>query len=210
MPDADVQIVMQGVSNLPADRFINTLHFSEAGAGSWSSLADNLIIELKTAWAPLGVYIPSTVVSRTFQIKVYNPDDAEPRQPRGSNPGNGGTTGTLVGSGAETALPTEVALCLSYYGVSNTKRNRGRIFIGPLTVAGSNTNSRPVAALQTALLDLADRLSDIGTEQVDWQIVSRVAGTRQRIQQVWVDNAFDTQRRRGLQPTARVTRAVSG
>ncbi len=210
MPDADVQIVMQGVSNLPADRFINTLHFSESGVGSWGSFADILISGLKTAWAPLGVYIPASVVSRTFQIKVYNPEDPLPRQPRGANSDNGGTTGTLVGSGTETALPTEVALCLSYYGVSNTKRNRGRIYVGPLTVAGSNNNSRPVAALQTALLDLADRLSSVGTTLVDWQIVSRASNTRQRIQQVWVDNAFDTQRRRGLAPTARVTRAVSG
>jgi len=207
MPDADVQMVMQGVSLLPEDRFINTLHFSESGVGSFDSFASVLAVDLKSAWDPLGGIYPTEQVIRPYQILIYNPDDPKPRKPWVDSTG-AVPTGTLS-SGSSGSLPTEVALCLSYYGISNTKRNRGRIFIGPVQ-AGWNDSSRPLVQLRTALLDLADRLSDVGTQSVDWQIVSRVAGTRQRIQEVWVDNAWDTQRRRGIAPTARSTRAVSG
>jgi len=208
MADADVQIVLQNQSNLPRDRFINTLAFSASGVGTFGSFAAILAADLATAWAPLGVIYPTNIVKRLFEIRIYNPDDAKPRPPW-KNGAGAIPTGTLVAASQADGLPTEVALCLSYYGVSNTKRNRGRMYIGPLH-PGFMASTRPTADLQTHLLDLATRLSAIGGSDVDWQIHSRVANTRQRIQKVWVDNAWDTQRRRGLDSTGRVTRDVTG
>lgn len=209
MPDIDAQVIIQGVSNLPRDRFINTLHFSEAAPVSWDTFADGLGPDLVGVWAGFSAsgpefhIYPSQVCNRAFEVRLYNPDDAPPRTPKIF-------TGTLATVAASTALPTEVALCLSYRTDKNAPSKRGRIYLGPFSIVSLATNNRPTTATMNAILDLADDLSDLGAETVDWQLYSPKLDTRRRIEFAWVDNEFDTQRRRGIRSTARVQRAVTG
>lgn len=200
MPDADIQVVFQDSSNLSKDRYVNTLHFSSSTAESWSSFVAGIADDIAGAYSPLAVYMSNTVISR-FEVRCYNPDDPKPRQPY-----------TYVGAlptRGSSASPSEVALCLSYYADRNLPRQRGRIYFGPISGVHISA-ARPSTELQDALCDFAEAMSGIGGLNVDWQHVSTVTGERKRITNVWVDNAWDTQRRRGLSPTSRMTRAVSG
>lgn len=205
MPDYDVMVVLQHPNNLAADRYINTLHFSKSGLDDWASTADTVgdgVVDAYEQFLAGGSSpFPTALVNRDFEVRVYNPDDPEPRQPVVR-------TGTLPG-GLANPMASEVACCLSFYGERNLPRQRGRIFIGPIDQA-FNSAGRPSTVLVDAMLDLADDLSGVGDALYDWQVVSRTAQTRERVQHVWVDNAWDTQRRRGLPPTSRATRDVSG
>lgn len=208
MPDFDVQVIIKGISGLPRDRFINTLHFSQSGVAPWQPLADTIGAELIAVWqgfaaeATNWAIYTADVCQRAFEVRIYNPDDSEPRPPHIY-------TGNLPASPSQ-SLPTEVALCLSYRTDQNVPRKRGRIYLGPLGTVVNGTAQRPTAAAQAKLLALGQSLSDIGDVQMDWQLMSRSRNARERIEYLWVDNEFDTQRRRGIRATARVTASTSG
>jgi hypothetical protein len=216
MPDIDMHLILHGVSNLPEDRFINTLHFSVAGIGPWETAADVIAQEVLAAYAALPAGFFSAGIQFTATAKLYNPEDSEPRPPRtayATGMGPGGTSGPYEKSMpvGNSRLPSEVALCLSYYTDQNIKRKRGRIYLGPLnTTMLDSSTGRPSQTAMNGALALATRLSDVGTEFYDWQLVSRVNDTRTRIEHAWVDDAFDTQRRRGIAASTRVTANVSG
>lgn len=99
-------------------------------------------------------------------------------------------------------------------------RRRGRIFEGPFgtDAIAVGTPGRPHANLIAALVDYGDRLADIGTQgfafglDLRWVVKSGAyvgaAVTTHDVSSVWVDNEWDTQRRRGIRATARTTIAV--
>jgi hypothetical protein len=70
---------------------------------------------------------------------------------------------------------------------------------------------RPTGAIRTALLELATRLGDVGGGDIDWCVYSptqfAISGSLgpsfEPVKHVWVDDAWDTQRSRGLEPTMR-------
>jgi hypothetical protein len=205
MPDATVQVVIQGISLLPEDRFVNTLHFSEAAPLSWEVFADSIGPDIVAAWVALSggsLFYPNTIAQRAFTVRIYNPDDPEPRQARIYS----GALATNSGA----VLPTECAVVLSYYSTLNTARRRGRIYVGPCTSGTTDGTSHVTLAVRTKLLDLATALADVGPDTVDWQTFSRVENLRRRVTNAWVDDAWDTQRRRGIDATTRSTREVQG
>lgn len=107
-------------------------------------------------------------------------------------------------------LPMEVALCVSYYASLATTvaraRRRGRIYISGWTEVVNNAG-RPATANITALLDAyTDYVQAVpGIGSFDAGIWSRANGLVYAVDTVWVDNEWDTQRRRGGKPTARQT-----
>jgi hypothetical protein len=139
--------------------------------------------------------------------------------------------GAVVGSTG--ALPEEVAVVLTTRGAAwaaapveaadagdpgaavdrPRQRRSGRVFIGPLhhgAVAAVANIARPSAGLQSTLLDAAEGLrDDLDALGIDWAVWSRVDAALNSITDVQVDDAFDTQRRRGAAPVGRQTRNVS-
>jgi hypothetical protein len=108
-------------------------------------------------------------------------------------------------------MPPEVAICLSYQaakisGVPQARR-RGRVFIGPLNTSAMGTDGRPATAFINALVGAADALKDpAGAPDWDWSTWSSFDPTVSTvIDNGWVDNEFDTQRRRGRKYTTRTT-----
>lgn len=96
------------------------------------------------------------------------------------------------------------------------QRGTGRIYVGPLTVlAGDNDLlgsgiSRPIAAFTTALRDAANRLRDeLAVNGHQWCIWSRQAGVFTPVHTVQTDDAWDTQRRRGHDPSVRTSLVVA-
>lgn len=107
----------------------------------------------------------------------------------------------------EPSGPREVALCLSYYAGANTRRKRGRMYIGPWNYGA--LSRRPLVASQNALRDLALDLGNLGGVNVDWVQYSPTNNSSTPVSNFWIDNEWDTMRSRGLLGTSRVSGTVS-
>lgn len=120
--------------------------------------------------------------------------------------------------GTNTPMPEEVAMCLSFHSAydqvaefgSHTRpraRDRGRVFVGPLTVLAMGLDagtgqSRPAGIIPVTIAQAATRLCD-PTSTALWSVWSRKNAALTSVVGGWVDNAWDTQRRRGYKPTSR-------
>jgi len=112
-------------------------------------------------------------------------------------------------------LPTEVAVCLSVHGVFESgqpkARRRGRVYLGPLGVGTLNDAGGGKTAVEpTFLTDMLDAyeaawagLTTAGLSHAVWSSADNEAYP---VVEAWMDNAFDTQRRRGIIATSRETR----
>lgn len=164
-------------------------------------------------------------------LDVYDLTGHEDGSPHGSPVYS--TAQTLVAPLAGTPLPEEVACCLTLRasawssqpverpdadippdGAVDRPRQRrtGRLYIGPLVSAAIDASSgRPRVhsnlsfVLRKAALDLQADMNALGH---NWSVWSRKEETLRNVQDVQVDNAFDTQRRRGPRSTLRDTQAV--
>jgi hypothetical protein len=185
-------------SQLPRDRMTNVLHFDTedpVGAPDHAALATDLLAIYDQHLAPLTGFTG-------WECRVYDKADDKPRQPKA-------TVTRPQRTGPAAPAPYEVALCLSFYSERNIPRRRGRIYLGPLT-AGNANSERPSAGLLTLALDMATAFSALGGANVTWQVYSPTTDDTMPVTNAWCDDAWDTQRRRGLKPASRQTRAVSG
>lgn len=126
---------------------------------------------------------------------------------------------TLLPAASGSNLPAEVAICLSYnatYGGTvefgpHTRpraRLRGRVFIGPLLqlAMATDTTTRRNEVAAAAMTDISKAGAALKAS-VDpiWSTWSRKAGVSLPVAGGWVDDAFDTQRRRGEAAVTRTT-----
>lgn len=202
------QVAMAGLSGLPEDVYINNFVFRNNDVALMpGNIADNIkdaLTEFYTAAATVGTTSVALTRyltphrSQTVNINIYNLGEPPPRQPTKRS-----FTAPLSPVGS-VGMPEEVAACLSYYAGRPLPRFRGRIYLGPLhpdaaqIVTGKvrlNTN------FQQLLGVLAARL--MGKQLVTWVLLSPTRAAVTPITGGWADDAFDTQRRRGLAPTGR-------
>lgn len=122
---------------------------------------------------------------------------------------NAGTVWTV-------STPREIALVLSYAGEHRgNRRQRGRIYLMPALRAANTLNAlRPSIAVQQWALDFYTESNqsfpDLGG--VDWKfgIWSHVAQEFTQSKQAWVNDEWDTQRRRGLREASRLSASREG
>lgn len=207
MPIVRAQVIFQGGTGIPEDRFINTWHFDAATYnGTLTDSIEQKLTNFYTAvntpqTVPVGYYL-SEFVSRNVEIRMYNLDDPEPRVP---------TFGGFVLAAAPAGenLPEEVAVVVSLEAPPPITRNRrGRLYIGPLnanclTDATGATPTRPNADMRNVLAAAATRVLNENVEPGGWVIWSPTTGTSAPVASGFIDNAFDTQRRRGPDATTR-------
>lgn len=135
---------------------------------------------------------------------------------------------TMGASGTGNPLPAEVSLALSFHGdltnvpetapnpdgpvpptIRPAARRRGRIYIGPLmAIAGTTGASNdlvPTSAAKNTWSAVGAHLIDNVPSGFVWDIVSKAGGEVHVVTGGYVDDAFDTQRRRGSAPTSRLT-----
>lgn len=124
-------------------------------------------------------------------------------------------------SGTVSAMPSEVAAVLSYHGAYGTlpevgpnkirpkQRKRGRVFIGPLTNTACeiSANSRVVVAspFRAILIAAATAMMSAGNNDAQWAQWSRANRSFSPVVGGHVDDALDTQRRRGEEAILRST-----
>ena len=215
MAIARVQVTMERDSLIPADRIVNTLHYAQYLGGvqvadfltptEAQALATNFLAE----WTPWMASLLGSSLTGAVNVKVYDAGDPEPRVPLGE-------AEDLSNTVSATCLPNELAVCLSFSGeeVSGTAqaRRRGRIFLGPLpTTAMDSATVGDVgvaATYRSNAISLGQAIATVdGTSGTTFAlgVLSRrrmadgetLHDAFTRATRLWVDNAFDVQRKRG-------------
>ena len=208
------QVTFQHDSGLPEDVTMNTFHFLTS-SGDQVPIAQAIRDEIHDFYKVANPGT-TTVLSSLFSsdlsglwgVKFYDLSDPTPRQPIYEFDFSSFVPGS-------SALPEEVALCLSFQGAAvsgaNQARRRGRLYIGPffntatvITSSGdpnvaSNGLAQTMQSCGAFLLAASEAAADWS-----WAVYSPTNGSAVAVDNGWVDNAWDTQRRRGKAPSSRI------
>lgn len=208
-----VQVRFRSASGIPADDIVNTWSFVGAGASDAANALeatqrlDAFYSDVQAGGNAVITYYPEDVLSGIVEMKVYDITDPEPRAPIFE-----GSVDHSTELGTGNAIPEEVAVCLSFAAdpVSGQpmRRRRGRVYLGPFTTSSLDvdaTTGRPIPNpnMVTTIALAAEGLLAANDAGMSWAVWSRAAGALYAVTNGWIDNAFDTQRRRGADATAR-------
>nr|CRY96730.1 hypothetical protein [uncultured prokaryote] len=199
-----VQASFPASTSLAADVITNTWHLNSAISPDYDNAVD-MIHDFYTATPsdanPVMNYIGGLLLDGKIQYKIYNLADTKPRAPVYEDERS-------VSFPTASALPPEVALVLSFQAekVSGTPqaRRRNRVYIGPFT-ASANDDGRPTDALLAAIQSSARDLLAAANASVSWNwfVNSPTYAAIAQVDNGWVDDEWDTQRRRGRLATTR-------
>lgn len=206
-----VQVAMPNVSAMPEDVVINTFSFIGPDIPTEpqrTELKTRLTAFYNSVHAPgtarLTSFFPSTLALAGTRIKAYRREDVVPRAPVFDD-------ALPLTPGTGDPLPHEVALVMSFQAtaISGTPQaqRRGRIYLGPLStnvLTPASLDARPTGGFINAVKGAGSFLWSESDADWDWVVHSSIAGDA-TVVGGWVDNAFDSQRRRGTAPTVRST-----
>ncbi len=192
------QVVLPFKSGLPEDVSTNTWHFT-ADTADFEAVAAALTPILQQFYIDISDRLSIVVDNPQVHVNFYNMLTPPPRVPITNN------ISIAAGTAGTTGLPNEVSVCLSFRGNPPIlPSRRGRLYIGPLVnnvgviVVASNV-PRVAPAMRADLLAAAQAL---GTSvqaipgDVNWVIYSPTNLTTVGVTWAWIDDDFDTQRRR--------------
>lgn len=198
-------MIFKHPSGLPRDIFVNSFVVRNDGPNpSGEAFAEDVrqaivsfYSEPVATGSSIATFMPSNILPNP-ELRIYDLGQAPPRDP------------TIVAIDASTwgggtpanALPYEVSACISWRTAVNRAWGRGRTFLGPL-VASAKADVAGVPRLSPAFIDT---LVQAGTRFLSGAVVRpAVLGKLgpNLINGGWVDNEFDTQRRRGTEASAR-------
>jgi len=191
------QCAWQVDSTAPTDQLIINPHFKDVNLGPLDAddvhgLCQDLATGLDT-WANL---------HNQLTVTAYQADHAPPNYPIATAQVRTGIVGPAPAN-------RDLALCLSYYADVNRPRHRGRLYI-PCCVCAINGNAAfATAANMTKVSDLVPILTGLGGVDVDWVVWSPTDNQSRPVSHWFIDNAWDTQRRRGARATTRQQGTVS-
>lgn len=202
MPAVRAQVILHTVDAVPENFVSNSWCFN---IGSIGSSGSTLTPILKEFYDDIVSYLSPVITQNGHEIKYSALPGTPPNYPFDEDTFNLGA----VPSG--TALPDEVAICLSFQGDREAgfpqARRRGRLYIGPLDTTAA-TGNRPASACLSAIANAAASLSaaviaaDVSNY---WAVWSQTDQAAVPLSDGWLDNAWDTQRRRGVLATSRTT-----
>lgn len=219
------QVVMRSVDLSDPNTFVNTWFFTQDNpATPDATVADNIrdVLDLfydDNVGSPLGRITPfmSEVIDRTrVTYAIYDLEDVSPRQPFIRNPS---PQWQPAASGTE-PMPNECSIVLSYRGGpggsgggTTNKRRRGRLYLGPwghtaVFHTAGDKDARVSSTLLERIRDGAQLVAD-NALGLTWQQYSRADNVMTPVSAGFVDNAFDTQRRRGAPAGTRLTFATT-
>jgi len=190
MPPIKLNTTVWADSTLPRDGMqINPVVNGVIGLVDVESLVDDWMTAFKG-------YSPTAAVNQ-ITVKAYDVSLPKPNYPLYERTDN-------VGAAAPATGIREPAMCLSFYAGTNTKRRRGRLYLPVNILQASNSYAvRPGTTMIDKVAALVPILTALGGVDIDWSVWSRVDGSARAVTNWWVDNEWDTQRRRGLRGTTR-------
>jgi hypothetical protein len=190
---------------MPRNRVSNTFHMSHVTGGLGDPDLQAITDDIADLWR-----VRYGISSYEITAKAYD-TDAVPNYPRATSTINAGEPWICP-------HPHEVALCLSFAGSNRgNKSERGRLYLMPSIAAGAAggvDQERPSLIAQNWALDFYRvpnaSLPDLGG--VDWKfgVYSKTYKTFTQTKQAWVNDEWDTQRRRGLRENSRLSLARDG
>lgn len=216
---------MQPVSAVSADISENTLYFERDGSAAFSALASQVAAFYNNvpsgSAARIWDYIARYMDRNLVTVSIYELPATS--GPTGSPVYSGTYTGDATDAGSFN-LPAECAAVLSYNAdlsgsleeVGDTRpkaRRRGRLYLGPLNgntlaeVASGDTDpQRMNTTFLTVCVDAADQFLGSGAVAVGWtwQVFSQTDWLGRNVVAARMDNAYDSQRRRGPRATNEV------
>lgn len=211
-----VTVTIPYFTGIPEDVITNVWHFRFGGIDPITP-ADYALLrgQLETFYesvynAAIGTTMAPWCRPALTVMEAFNLADPTPRVPVFT------TTVPLTVSATGTPdTPPELAVCLSYQADLASgepqARRRGRIFLGGwgtvMGLGGASAFPDVTSQVRTGICAAATALRTAGeTNDWVWVVHSRVAPVPdQVVTNGWVDNAPDTQRRRGNAATARTT-----
>lgn len=212
MATVRAQVLFPTVAPQETDVVMNTLYFNVAA--TTDSNLQAVTAGLKVFYDTLGSPYPAGVRTQEGIVTYYDMAQPKPRPPVAEHDLNLATAGSGISG------PPEVALCISFHGVRvagmSQARRRGRIYIGPIDAALIQGPS-PAQTLIDSLKTAAQALLDLSNNNAwKWVIWSQAQADSPQstfpaatfVTGGWVDNAWDTQRRRGIDPTVKTTFGV--
>ena len=210
-----VQATLQSASLRPEDAAVNVFHWWSLPSDPADSFAD-IHTALDTFYASIDSVYCANTLTGDIGYKYYDLSDPEPRAVINTNE----TTGLTFTAGD--GLPTECAVCISMGGAPgsglNPRRRNGRLYIGPLSNGVTSTITGSVIVSSAAVATLADAATELiagGGVTAAWSVFSpTTAGTppwdettleaaTTWVTRGFINNSFDTQRRRGTVETSR-------
>lgn len=208
------QVILRTQDNIPANYVTNTYHFlidfatvdPTPGADDREGITDQVNAALVALYGDM-VQVFGGLAETGHRIKYVNIDDPQPQYPYQEE------LFDLPSTTALQYLPSEVCIVSSFEadqsaGVNQASR-RGRVFLGPLASNAAPNGGRLTPVFQNAIADSFNAFSakqdTAGFTGWQWMVYSRSLNEMARVTNGHVDNAFDTQRRRGQASTLRVT-----
>jgi hypothetical protein len=219
------QLTLPNDNGLPRDAVVNTWHFLGTDAVSDAVNATDMLAQLDafyTGWVPS--WGSSAVDWANSLVKFYVFEDSPPRIPfyeAGISPG--------TPPSANYDYPPDVAICLSMQAErisgANMRRRRGRVYLGPVS-NGTGDSERVQTSMADGIAAQADSAFfgsglcqlavyspythhdvPVGGNIKDYpdEDPSMLLLSFHEVVRVWVDNEYDTQRRRGLKASYRKT-----
>nr|CRY96626.1 hypothetical protein [uncultured prokaryote] len=191
------QLIFNMLDGIPRNASTNTLYFDADS----DLVLPQIDVALENMLLPIDGLLSSLIDASNIRCDYYRMSDPTPRQVVYS----GAITGLTMST---TAGPTEVAFVVSYQAARVSglpqARRRGRFYLGPLE---AQDTARPDAGQVTAVKNAAGSLltaSNAATEWT-WAQYSPTNGVGTNVDNGWVDDEWDTQRRRGRTATYRET-----
>lgn len=185
-------------TDVPRDFCTNTWSVntgsSTVTAANWQALSDAFKTFYSAASGSHTLYYTNGI-----SVKVYDRADAKPRPEKAFSNYTPGSWMTTV------PMPRQIALCCSFYAGRNLKRSRGRVY---LPVNGNwSTGDIPSATTMNNALQFGVQLNAlIQALTPSWFITvhSDVDNMDYVVDHFWVNDVYDTQRRRDRKETTRV------
>lgn len=203
MPQIRAQVTLRTSSGVAEDFVTNSFAFrGTAPAGDTTAIT----AAIKGFYDSIrSAVLPGTITQLGHEIKYTELPGTKPNYPFLT------TNWNLAASPSGAELPSECAIVLSFQGSKAAgfpqARRRGRVFLGPC-LSSSNSAGRPSAATITAITTAAAAFKtaiQAIPSDTQWAIWSPSDGVAVEVTDGWVDNSFDTQRRRGIRTNSRTT-----
>jgi hypothetical protein len=199
MPFYSTMAIVKTVDNVLANYATNTWWCEADDLTALQDFHDELVTFYQAIDGGMSNLVGTT---NALELTSYLRTDPMPRPPVL-------TTNATLTPGGGAPLPTEVSLCLSFQGSRMAgvpqSRRRGRVYIPFFGESGNDTDGRPTSGIVGTLAAAGDALLTASGAAATWSwvVYSEVEPGYTVVLNGWVDNEWDTQRRRGRPFTSR-------
>nr|CRY97692.1 hypothetical protein [uncultured prokaryote] len=209
MAQVSAQVILKTTDNVPANFVTNTYHFRLTEDSSYGVDRHQLSSE-EVAPALVGLYddlsgVLGNLAQTGHRIKFVDVEDPHPQYPYYEH------TWGFANPINQAALPHEVCVVSSFEADIESGKNqasrRGRVFLGPISLSQCDNDGRLKATARSTIADAFHDFTgdedNVGISGWEWCVYSRTLSEFVNVAMGHVDNAFDTQRRRGISATVR-------